>query len=133
MMLNVVVTLFLMACLVGDLGDGRIPNVLILAFLLPVMIRVAFLGMPPGFLELGIPIVLLLFVTWFLGLLGGGDVKVFLTLSLLLSGVMLLHLLCLTLTLSLITFLGRSLWRRSWVRTMPMMPFVVVAFLVIWL
>lgn len=133
MMLNAVVTLFIMACLLGDLRNGRIPNLLILVFLLPVTIRAAFLGMPAYFFEWGMPILLLLFVTWLLGLLGGGDVKVFLTLSLMLSGAMLLRLLCLTLAFSLITFLGRSVWRRSWVRTMPMMPFVAAASLVIWL
>ncbi len=133
MMLSVVVTVFILACLVGDLRGGRIPNWLILLFLLPVTIRAAFMGVPDGFQNLGMPVMLLLFVTWFLGLLGGGDVKVFLTLSLLLPGVMLLRLLCLTLGFSLMIFLGRSLWRRSWVRSMPMMPFMAVASLVIWL
>ncbi|QRN85181.1 prepilin peptidase [Clostridia bacterium] len=133
MILKLLMMLFIFLCMVSDLREKRIPNHLIVAFLIPLSAGAIYNGLPEDFMTLSLPILLILFLIWLLGFLGGADVKVFMVLSLALPGTTVLRVLCLTLALSLLVFLIRSIYRRCLVRSMPMMPFIATATLVIWL
>ena len=133
MTMKIGATLFIGLCLFWDLREGRIPNRLILLFLLPLALRAALRGLPHGFLGISLPLFGLLLLIWYFDLLGGGDVKAYLALTLFLEGELLGRLLFLSLVLSLAWFVAASLRHRRLVRSLPMMPFVAAASLVLWL
>lgn len=133
MITKIMVMFFTMLCLILDLRDGRIPNTLIIVFLLPLLFNALYAGVPEGFMSISLPLLVALFLIWSFGFLGGADVKAFLVISLALSGVAVLKIICLTTAFSVLAFLIHSIFQRKLVRSMPMMPFVAIATLVIWL